>query len=86
MLQKFKTQSVQNFGMQVASLGKNGHFDVGIKKRTYKLCYNEKDDVTIFKKFGSWWIHDEFMVNLWIKIVFNFTNYFIYLVDTIDVN
>jgi hypothetical protein len=26
------------------------------------------------------------MVNLWIKIVFNFTNYFIYLVDTIDVN
>jgi hypothetical protein len=54
VLQKFKTQSVQNFGMQVASLGKNGHFDVGIKKRTYKLCYNEKDDVTIFKKFGSW--------------------------------
>jgi hypothetical protein len=26
------------------------------------------------------------MVNLWIKIVFNFTNYFIYLVDVIDVN
>jgi hypothetical protein len=26
------------------------------------------------------------MVNLWFKIVFNFTNYFIYLVDAIDVN
>jgi len=48
VLQKFKTQSVQNFGMQVVSLEKNGHFDVGIKKRMYKLYYKEKDEVTIF--------------------------------------
>jgi hypothetical protein len=48
VFKKFKTQNVQNFGMQVASLEKNGHFDVGIKKRTYKLYHKEEDDVTFF--------------------------------------
>jgi hypothetical protein len=34
--------------MQVASLEKNGHFDIGIKRRTYKLYYKEEGDITIF--------------------------------------
>jgi hypothetical protein len=57
-------------------------------------CWNQEKNVQIyirrkvimFLKFGSCWIHNEFMVNLWIKIVFNFIDYFIYLVDAIDVN